>query len=144
MGWLVENVKTFEGFREKAYKDPAGVWTIGYGTTRMKGRTVCASDVITKERANLLLETDLEEYLEAVKQFDYTYQRNWNKNQIGAMTSFCYNLGKGSLKQVTKNGERDDETVAEKMLLYVNAGGVKLEGLLRRRKAEVEHFCKKD
>ena len=27
-------IKSFEGLRLKAYRDPVGIWTIGYGTTR--------------------------------------------------------------------------------------------------------------
>ncbi len=136
MSWLVDFVKEKEGFRSEAYKDPAGVVTIGYGTT--KG--VRLGDTITEEEANERLEEELHDFLDYVISFSDANNYDWNPNQIGSLTSFCYNLGKGSLKQVTKNATRDNETIATKMLLYKNAGGKVLRGLEIRRQEESDHF----
>ena len=57
-------------------------------------------------------------------------------DQINALQSFTYNLGIGSLNQLTANGTRSDDEIAEAMVKYVNAGGEPQPGLvanLRRR-----------
>ena len=51
-------IKRFEGFRNRAYKCPAGVWTIGYGHT--KG--VKAGQAITTQQAEELLQADLKNF----------------------------------------------------------------------------------
>ena len=140
MAWLVDFVKEKEGFREKAYLDSAGVATVGYGSTRIYGKKVNLEDTLSKAEAEEILEEDLKDFLRHVHLFNDDHNRNWNNNQIGALTSFIYNLGKGALNQVTDNGKRDDETIAEKMLLYYNAGGKKLPGLVTRRKEESDRF----
>ena len=66
----------------------------------------------------------------------------WNDNQVDALTSFIFNLGKGRLNQLTQDGTRDNEEIAAKMLLYRKAGGRVLKGLEIRRKEESERFKK--
>ena len=136
MSWLVDFVKEKEGYRSKAYQDAVGVWTIGYGTT--KG--VKKGDEITMEMAEERLREELQDFLSHVKYFANQNNYEWNKNQVGALTSFCYNLGKGALTQVTKGGTRSDDEIAKKMRLYYNAGGRKLRGLEIRRNEEADHF----
>lgn len=125
-------IKKFEGCRLKAYKDPAGVWTIGWGHT--KG--VKAGDEITQEQADKLLRDDLAVYETKVDKYDNKY--HWNQNQFDALVSFAYNIG--SIDQLTSNGRRSIKTISEKILEYNKAGGKKLEGLVRRRKAEKALF----
>ena len=51
----IDLIKKFEGCRLKAYKCPAGIWTIGYGNTFYEdGMKVKEGDVITQERAESL------------------------------------------------------------------------------------------
>lgn len=125
-------IKQFEGCRLKAYKDPAGVWTIGWGHT--KG--VKAGNEITQEQADKLLRDDLAVYETKVDKYDDKY--HWNQNQFDALVSFAYNIG--SIDQLTSNGRRSIKTISEKILEYNKAGGKKLEGLVRRRKAEKALF----
>ena len=125
-------IKKFEGCRLKAYKDPAGVWTIGWGHT--KG--VKAGDEITQEQADKLLRDDLAVYEAKVDKYDDKYR--WNQNQFDALVSFAYNIG--SIDQLTSNGRRSIKTISDKILEYNKAGGKKLEGLVRRRKAEKALF----
>ena len=134
--WLVNFVKEKEGFRSEAYQDAVGVWTIGYGTT--KG--VKKGDEITKEMAEERLRDELQDFLSHVKYFANQNNYTWNENQVGALTSFIYNLGKGALNQVTAGGTRSNEEIAKKMRLYYNAGGKKLRGLEIRRNEEADHF----
>ena len=136
MSWLVDFVKEKEGFRSKAYQDAVGVWTIGYGSTKGVQRGA----EITQEDAEKLLRQELHDFLEYVLWFREEFSYDWNDNQVGALTSFIFNLGKGKLKQLTAEGTRDNETIAKKMCLYYNAGGRKLRGLEIRRNEESEHF----
>ena len=138
--WLLSAVKRFEGEKLEAYLDPIGIPTIGVGLTRIHGRPVKMGDMITEEESEEFLKEELQDFLDYVIMYGEANDYDWNENQIGALTSFVFNLGKGSLKQLTQGGTRSDEIIAEKMLLYVNAGGRKLPGLVTRRKEESDHF----
>ena len=140
MAWLVDFIKEKEGYRSKAYQDSVGVWTVGYGSTYINGDKVASDDEVTREKAEMLLSLDLQDFLDYVISYGERHTYNWNRNQIAALTSFVYNLGKGTLKQLTQDGTRDNETIARKIPLYVNAGGRKLPGLVTRRNEEAEHF----
>ena len=134
--WLLDFVKEKEGFREKAYQDIVGVWTIGYGFTD----GVKEGDTVTRKEADERLEEELVSYLENVLKYQETHDYDWNKKQAAALTSFTFNLGKGALSQVTAKGTRSNETIAKKMRLYYNAGGKKVRGLEIRRNEEADHF----
>ena len=130
----VSLIKSFEGCRLKAYKCPAGVWTIGYGHTA----GVIEGDTITQEQADEYLRNDLAKYEKAVLNYDGIY--HFNQNQFDALVSFTYNCGVGNLKNLTQNGKRTLAQISVKILLYNKAGGVVLRGLQRRRAAEKELF----
>lgn len=133
----VELVARFEGCRLKAYKCPAGVWTIGYGHTQ----GVKPDDKLdSSEQAKELLLKDLQKYAGYVNALikDKSIIFEMNQNRFDALTSFVYNCGQGSLKKLVQR--RDAKTVAEKMLLYNKGGGKVLEGLTRRRKEEQALF----
>lgn len=130
----VSLIKSFEGCRLKAYKCPAGVWTIGYGHTA----GVKEGDTITQEQADEYLRNDLAKYEKAVQNYDTIY--HFNQNQFDALVSFTYNCGTGNLKNLTQDGKRAIAQISVKILLYNKAGGVVLRGLQRRRAAEKELF----
>lgn len=127
-------IKQFEGCKLKAYKCPAGVPTIGYGHT--KG--VKMGQVITQEQAEQYLRDDLEKYEKNVMKYYNAYR--WNQNEFDALVSFAYNLG--SIDQLTANGTRSKNVIADKMILYNKAAGKVLSGLTKRRKAERTLFLK--
>ena len=129
-------IKLFEGLRLRAYKDSVGVPTIGYGHTS----GVRMGDVITEEQAENLLELDMTPIIKKLESYDSKY--HWNENEFNALISFGYNLGVGSIDQVTANGTRTKVEIASKMLLYYNAGGKRLEGLAKRRQKEHDLFIK--
>lgn len=126
----VSLIKQFEGCRLKAYKCPAGVWTIGYGHTA----GVKAGDIITQETAESYLRNDLVTYEKYVMNYDGIY--HFNQNQFDALVSFTYNCGSGNLKNLTQSGKRTIAQISDKLLLYNKAGGVTLLGLQRRRATE--------
>ena len=130
----VSLIKSFEGCRLKAYKCPAGVWTIGYGHTA----GVKEGDTITQETADAYLRNDLEKNEKAVLNYDSIY--HFNQNQFDALVSFTYNCGVKNLKNLTQSGKRTLSQISIKLPLYNKAGGVVLRGLQRRRAAEKELF----
>ena len=134
--WLVDFVKVKEGFRSEAYQDAVGVWTIGYGHTE----GVEKGDIWTQEHAEQMLDVGLSRFRDYVILRRDAWGYDWNDNQVDALTSFIFNLGRGALAQVTNSGTRSNEEIATKMKLYYNAGGRKLPGLVIRRMEESEHF----
>ena len=132
----IDLIKSFEGCILKAYKCPAGVWTIGYGHTA----GVEEGQKITQAQAEELLKEDL-------KRFE-TYIENLvtvkiNQYQFDALVSFCYNIGPGNLKTSTLLkllNKGDYEGAAEQFDRWVKAGDKKLAGLVKRRAAEKELF----
>lgn len=130
----VSLITTFEGCRLKAYKCPAGVWTIGYGHTS----GVKEGDTITQQTADEYLRNDLKKIENSVIKYDSIY--HFNQNQFDALVSFTYNCGTANLKSLTQSGNRTIKQISERILLYNKAGGVVLSGLQRRRYAEKELF----
>lgn len=137
----IDLVKKYEGFREEAYYDEVGVITIGYGTTNADRKITQVNitpGLTINERTGLkwLVMSLNVKYLPLVLKYDDKY--NWNQNQLDALVSFCYNIG--SIDQLTANGTRSINTIANKILEYTKAGGVELRGLVRRRREEHELF----
>ena len=128
----IELIKQFEGCSLKAYKCPAGIWTIGYGHTN----GVKEGQKITQVQANTYLMEDLKTYGKYVNNL----QLPLNQNQFDALVSFCYNCGPGNLRTLVKN--RTLSQIADALLLYNKGGGVVLNGLIKRRNAERELFLK--
>lgn len=131
----IDLITKWEGFKNTAYKCPAGVWTIGYGHT--KG--VKKGDTCTKAQAVEYLKSDLATAEKNVRSFNKVY--NWTQNEFDALVSFAFNIG--SINQLTANGTRTKEVIANRMLLYRKAGGKILKGLENRRKEERALFIKK-
>lgn len=131
----IDLIKSFEGFRAQAYKCLATekYYTIGYGHY---GPDVRFSQVITQREAEDLLRSDISRFEACVNKYYYTYE--FNQSEFDSLVSFAYNIG--SIDQLTANGTRSKEQIAEKMLLYVNSGGRRIEGLVRRRKMEHDLF----
>lgn len=137
-------VKKFEGLYTKAYRDPVGIWTIGYGITNadysITKVKIKAGLVISAKTADNWLEKSLnKKYLPKVMKYDDKYE--WTQNEIDALVSFCYNIG--NIDTLTDNGSRTKAQIAEKILAYNKAGGKVYRGLTRRRKAEHDLFINK-
>lgn len=142
-------VKAFEGFSSRAYRCPAGVWTIGYGTTIYPdGRRVKPRDTCTREQAETWLVFDLRD---AVVDVLDLVKVPLNQNQFDALVSFVYNVGSDIDEDAAPEGLGDSTLLrklntgdyggaADEFLKWVNGGGKKLPGLVRRRKAERELF----
>lgn len=134
-------IKEFEGCQLKAYLCPAGVVTIGWGTTnadsKVTGLTITMGTKITQKKADEMLEKTVNsKYTSSVDKYMKKY--NFNQNQYDALVSFAYNIG--SIDQLTSNGTRSIAEISNKILLYNKANGKELPGLTRRRKAEKKLF----
>lgn len=134
-------IKSFEGLSLKAYLDPIGIPTIGYGSIRHPdGRKVKMGDKITRQQADEYLEHEVKEFAYVVS----LVARNVNQHQFDALVSFSFNVGSGSLrastllKKVRENAS--DPTIRNEFLRWNKAGGQVLTGLTRRRKAEADIY----
>lgn len=139
----IDLIKSFEGCVLHTYNDGVGVATIGYGHTgKVNSKTLSLNKpiYITKTQAENLLKSDLKTFEKAVTSFDKKYNYNFNDNEFSALVSFAFNLGTGSLEQVSSKGKRSKQQIASSMLLYNKAGGKVLQGLVKRRQAEVNLF----
>tara|TARA_Y100001970_G_C14217721_1_gene850676 strand:+ start:702 stop:1163 length:462 start_codon:yes stop_codon:yes gene_type:complete len=129
-------IKKFEGCELESYKCAAGVWTIGYGST--KG--VEEGMEISQERADMLLLEDVEVFEEAVSKL---VEVPLEQNQFDALVSWTFNLGSTNLQNSTLlkvlNNE-DYEGVPSQIKRWNKAGGEVLQGLVRRREAEALLF----
>lgn len=134
-------IQAYEGCRLTAYRCPAGILTIGYGSTR----EVREGQTITQEQADDLLRDDLtffENHMtKALEGIEYT------SNQFSACVSLMYNIGvaaflKSSVLRRMKDG--DFAGAADAFLMWNKAGGRELAGLTRRRKAERKLFLMKE
>ena len=134
-------IKKHEGLRLKAYKCPASVWTIGYGHT---GADVFQNLEITEEYANELLDQDLRRFEKSVMKL---VTNNINQNQFDALVSFAYNLGERSLKSSTLlkkiNIDNEEPSIKTEFFRWINAGGKKLHGLVKRREEEAKLYFTK-
>ena len=141
----IDLIKSFEGCYLKAYKCPAGVWTIGWGTTEpIDGVKPHEGMVITQKQADELLIKNLKGYENAVNEY-ITY--SINQNQFDALVSFAYNCGNGALKTSTllkKLNAGDVHGAANEFLRWNKANGKVLNGLTRRREAERKLFLKEE
>ena len=147
--WLelaLKTIKAFEGCRLEAYKDAAGVPTIGYGTTRYMDAPVRMSDKISQAMAEELLANDVEHLSGPGVLSLLPMATKWRPNQVAALTSFAYNLGLGALENSTLRarllaGQDACTVVREELPKWIHAGEAVLPGLEKRRQAEVELFC---
>ncbi len=83
-------IKKFEGCELEAYKCAAGVWTIGYGST--KG--VKEGDTITQEDADKLLAHEMNEYEGYIHDMVTV---DLKQHQFDALVSWVFNLGPTNL-----------------------------------------------
>lgn len=130
----IDLIKSFEGCRLTAYKVTPSekYWTIGYGHY---GSDVYEGMKITQVQADTLFLKDIQRYIQAVNNFQFSFKLT--QNQFDALVSFCYNLGTGILEDFRGMTAKQ---ISNEIPLYVNSGGVKLQGLVNRRQREKELF----
>ena len=113
-------IKSFEGLRLNAYQDAAGIWTIGYGSTRyINGTAIKPGDHLTGiPQANELFKVTLSRYVNAVNN---GVTVSLSQNQFDALVSFVYNVGTGVVGSSTlfkKLNNADYMAAANQFLLW--------------------------
>ena len=133
--------KQFEGFSARPYTCPAGVPTIGYGSTRyLDGKSVTLQDnPITKEQAEELLVSVMKKCLNESLVICPNLAEHGDARKA-AIADFVYNLGASRLASSTLKkkilAEQWGDVPAE-LRKWVHAGAVVLPGLKARREAEI-------
>jgi len=132
---MYDLIKKYEGCRLVAYKCPAGVWTIGYGTTVYpSGQPVKKGDKCTQAEAESLLDWYVKTQIKLPD--------GLTNSQKEALRSLIYNIGqsafdKSSLKKAII---AKDWKAVYKNWDWVTGGGAFLKGLAKRRAEELILF----
>lgn len=141
-------IKSFEGLRLTAYRDVAGVWTIGYGSTRYHdGRPVKPGDkLINAVQASAIFANTLGQYEDAVNS---NVKVPLTQCQFDALVSFTYNEGTFAFKESTllrKLNTKDYAGAADQFLVWnkitdpKTGRKVEYDTLTKRRAAERRLF----
>ena len=136
----IELIQMFEGCRLTAYKCPAGVWTVGYGSTK----DVKAGMKITQAEADKRLLDDISPCERVLNNMGINYRQN----QFDALISWLFNFGSAKFASSTLKkkilSHASDVEITDQIVKWVNAGKVPLLGLKRRRVAEANMFLGRD
>ena len=136
-----EVIKEFEGFSSKPYLCPSGIPTIGYGNTMYtNGERVTMDDAeIDEKEANKML---MDTIKSVEKQVKNVVEVKLPAHKLAALISFTYNVGIGNLSNSTLlawvNSNPDYSRIPEQFRRWNKGGGKVLNGLVRRREAEIE------
>lgn len=135
----IDMIKRFEGFHSKPYICPAGVATIGYGSTYLNGRKVTMQTrPISEPEAIAALQTDLIKFERIVRA---KLKVPVNQNQFDALVSHTYNTGgSDTLFRLVNTGADADTIRSWFETRYITAAGKVMRGLIARRKAEADLF----
>lgn len=136
----VDALKQYEGFRSKAYQDVVGVWTIGFGTTKIDGKPVEPGMICTPEEAEVWLRADLAWAQTAVNKL---VKYMLTQSMFDALVSFVYNVGEDAFSKSTmlkKLNAGDYKGAAKEFDRWAYAKGRLVTGLVNRRRLEREMF----
>lgn len=156
----LELIKEFESLHDgdlstiglQPKMDPIGIWTEGYGRAMrdingnfIKGAAkkelayarITIHNAVEAERA-LLQDLVMFERIVTTK-----IKKELNQNQFDALVSYVYNTGGSSTLYTLINNNASKEAIYNWFTTkYISADGVKLPGLVRRRKAEATLYFK--
>jgi lysozyme len=133
-------IKDFEGLELTGYLCPAGIPTIGYGST---GKHVKVGAKISEGEADELLLEDLERFEVGVAKLVAGHATN--NNQFSAFVTLAFNIGLSAFagSTVLKRHKLGNYLGASRAFLMWNKGGGRvLKGLVRRREAEAELYMR--
>ena len=142
----ISMIKHHEGLRQKAYRCPAKLWTIGVGHVlypeqgklkledRMSVPLRPEDDrVFSMEEVDGILRNDLSRFERGVGQY---ISVPLTQGMFDGLVSFSFNVGLGTLQRSTlrqKLNRGDKEGAGQELLKYCLAGGKILKGLQNRR-----------
>jgi lysozyme len=135
-------IKQFEGCKLKAYKCPAGLWTISWGLTFYPdGTKVKEGDVITQQQAEDYFNAIVDDFAKGV---DVLVKSNVTANNFSAIVSFAFNVGMGNFRRSTLlrkvNANPKDPSIRAEFMKWVRANDRVMQGLVRRREAEAKLY----
>jgi len=136
-------IKHHEGVRNRPYRCPANLWTVGVGHLIGDGKHLPDSwnRTFSQEEIDGILKSDLRRFeLGVHKMLPNVPLRQC---EFDAIISFCFNLGLGcfqrsTLRQALLRG--DKKAAMESLVKYCRAGGKILRGLQIRRLDEKALF----
>jgi GH24 family phage-related lysozyme (muramidase) len=143
-------IKAWEGCRLIAYPDPGSggdPWTIGWGATSVNGAAVRQGDKISQALADELLRSEIHHVAAQLYKL-IPVVKQYGANQQAALISWAYNCGLGAVADSTLRkrllaGESGQVVIPQELPKWNKASGKVMEGLRRRRAAEVELFTGK-
>lgn len=138
-------VHGWEGKRNKAYRDSAGIWTIGTGfirylTGHRRGTRVQEGDYLTDAEIETEFRAQIQVYEQAVTD---VVRVKLNQSQFNALVSLCYNIGVGAFTRSTVIRELNNGryvAASRAFSMWNKAGGRVVQGLVNRREAEAKLF----
>lgn len=140
-------LKIWEGEKLKAYKCPAGVWTIGIGNTTINGVPVKEGMTITKEQSKQYCFEYIDKMLNSNNGL-WVDIYQCTSSQVAAIISFVYNVGIGawqrsSLRQVVLKDPNNKQAITIAFKKWNTVNGKRLQGLVNRREAEIQLYFSK-
>ena len=142
----IKMIQHHEGVRQRPYRCPAKLWTIGVGHVmypehgKLKieervGLPLRPEDerIFSMDEVNAILKFDLDRFERGVEKFCPV---SLTQGMFDGLVSFAFNVGLGTLQRSTlrqKLLRGDKEGAAEELLKYCMAGGKVLRGLQNRR-----------
>ena len=136
-------IRHHEGVRNRPYRCPAGLWTVGVGHLIGDGKSLPTewNRVFSTEEINGILKRDLRRFELGVHKM--LPNMPLRQHEFDALVSFCFNLGLGcfqrsTIRQALLRG--DKKKAMESLLKYCRAGGKILKGLQTRRLDEKALF----
>lgn len=147
----IEFIKRYEGVRNTAYNDVAGLRTIGVGHlltseelqgqyVRIGSERVPLNQSLTSQQVIDLLKQDLLPKEQTVRS---AIKTNITQSQYDMLCSLCFNIGSGAFKKSTVVrviNEGNFDQVPSAFMMWVKAGGRVVNGLVNRRRAEAANF----
>ena len=149
----IQMIKHHEGVRQKPYRCPAKLWTVGVGhvlyprqgALKMEERDSVPLEerdnrTFSMEEVDGILRDDLNRFERGVERYCPV---KLTQGQFDALVSFSFNVGLGTLQRSTlrqKILRGDMEGAAEEFLKYTIGGGKVLKGLVNRRTDERAMF----
>jgi lysozyme len=139
----IKLIKHHEGVRNRPYRCPAGLWTVGVGHLIGDGKSLPESwnRTFSKEEIDALLIRDLNRFERGISKMLPNVPLR--QCEFDCLVSFAFNLGLGTfqrstLRQALLRG--DKKAAMESLVKYCRAGGKILRGLQIRRLDEKALF----